>query len=89
MGFVSIVMLVAYYLFAFDPKLNPFRGTINEQDSGTAHRVNPVDLICFELLPFAKRARDSAHPRRVATEMLFSRVSDPDSGGLKAEKILI
>ncbi|KAF6826628.1 hypothetical protein CPLU01_09579 [Colletotrichum plurivorum] len=48
-AWLTILILVAFYIFSFDPNTDPFQATrkANSNDNQYSHKSNPVDLLIF------------------------------------------
>ncbi|KAJ0165912.1 hypothetical protein CTA2_9485 [Colletotrichum tanaceti] len=56
-AWLTVLILVAYYIFAFDPRADPFDGTDSRsgKQAKTPHTPNPMDLLLFRYAEYLRK----------------------------------
>ncbi|KAK1955780.1 hypothetical protein LY78DRAFT_708015 [Colletotrichum sublineola] len=75
-AWLTIMILVAYYIFAFDPRADPFEGTINGigKNNKTPYIPNPMDMLVANCTRYLRRGQNHGGG---LSESVFHKVSKP------------
>ncbi|OHW93984.1 hypothetical protein CSPAE12_07335 [Colletotrichum incanum] len=57
-AWLTILILVAYYIFAFDPHADPFPCTNNQNRSTNTHVPNPLDVLVAQYTKYLRLGKN-------------------------------